>query len=167
MQYYLGFHINNLHYLKLLFFVTIYLSNRPNFKIKKCIEIYSLYHQQSLVIDLYIFTFSFFSWGIQLKFANLYKKYLPVVPSGCHGDSVESTLSYNSLSVPVNRCISAYLYISFVNTTQKISNCCQILVTIIFLTFDFLLLCPFVLVISNGSISSIFLLCYFKKIFSY
>ena len=110
--------------------------------------------------------FQFFM-GNSAKFANLYKKYLPVVPSGCHGDSVESTLSHNSLSVPVKRCISAYLYISFVNTTQKISNCCQFLVTIIFLTFDFLLLCPFVLVISNGSISSIFLLCYFKKIFSY
>ena len=59
-----------------------------------------------------MFTFSVFDREILLEFANVsYKKYLPVVPSGSHGDSVELTLSHNSLSLPVQKSIIPYLYI--------------------------------------------------------
>ena len=71
-----------------------------------------------------MFTFSVFDREICLEFANLsYKKYLPVVPIGCHGDSVELTLSHNSISLPVQRSIIPYLYfIGKHNTKDTIAN---------------------------------------------
>ena len=69
---------------------------------------------------LFQFLIGKFGWNLQICHT---KNTCQYAPSGCHGDSVEPTLSHYSLSLPVKRSIIPYLYfIGKYNTKDTIAN---------------------------------------------